>query len=608
MYFNVFGEKVSKARYKQMIDAQKNRRELIAAGLTRREVLQKMGLLGGAGYLVAKSGLSARAGRAPIPLWQPASLQGGSFTPFRDPLPIPPVKQSVPSLNPAPMVLPNTGAGEGRTIPHQALLTFPPVKFYEVHQTPAAVQIHSQLPIQNLWGFDGMVPGPTYVARYGEPILVRNFNDLPDNNGGFGLNSVSTHLHNGHTPSESDGNPCDFFAAGQFYDQHYPNVLAGVLSTHQNLGGDINESMSTLWYHDHRVDHTSQNVYKGLFGLYLLFNDKDNGDETNPNGFRLPSFPEFDIRMDFTDKVLVDNGSGPQIFFDLFNLDGILGDTFLVNGKVQPFLKVKPRRYRFRWLDAGPSRFYQLFFTNLDNLSQQIPFWHISNDGNLLPRPIQVTSARLGVAERHDIIIDFSNLRNETIYIENRLKQSSGIGPDKPPNDLAAPGQGNLLLKIEVDNQKVADNSLDPSLMTFYDLPDKTETPRIQRTFGFKRFNGMWTINDQFMSCDERRFHVKQNSVEHWVLMNLSGDWEHPIHIHLEEHQILSRQLQPVSPVEVARKDVTRLQRNEHVRLFFRFRDFTGKYPLHCHNTIHEDHAMMLLWDITPDGDGRLVP
>jgi FtsP/CotA-like multicopper oxidase with cupredoxin domain len=212
------------------------------------------------------------------------------------------------------------------------------------------------------------------------------------------------------------------------------------------------------------------------------------------------------------------------------------------------------------------------------------------------------------VAERHDIIIDFSPFKNKTIYLENRLKQVSGIGPVAPPNDLTAPGQGNLLVKIQVDNQTVPDNSADPATMRFYDLPDKTETPRIRRSFKFQRFNGMWTINDQFMNCEERRFRVKKNSVEHWVLMNLSGDWEHPIHIHLEEHQILTRQLQPVSPVEVSRKDVSRLQRNEHVQLFFRFRDFTGKYPLHCHNTVHEDHAMMLLWEVQDDGDGKLVP
>jgi FtsP/CotA-like multicopper oxidase with cupredoxin domain len=34
------------------------------------------------------------------------------------------------------------------------------------------------------------------------------------------------------------------------------------------------------------------------------------------------------------------------------------------------------------------------------------------------------------------------------------------------------------------------------------------------------------------------------------------------------------------------------------VSVFLRFRDFTGKYVMHCHNTIHEDHAMMLRYDI----------
>src|SRR5215472_14574315 len=61
MYFNVLGEKVSKARYKEMLEAAKNRRELIAAGLTSRRDLLKMGLLTAGGMLVAKSGLSARA-------------------------------------------------------------------------------------------------------------------------------------------------------------------------------------------------------------------------------------------------------------------------------------------------------------------------------------------------------------------------------------------------------------------------------------------------------------------------------------------------------------------------------------------------------------------
>src|SRR5437016_12813407 len=81
----------------------------------------------------------------------------------------------------------------------------------------------NQLPAQTIWGVDGISPGPTYVAHYNTPILVRNFNNLPANNGGFGKNSVSTHLHNGHTPSASAGFPSDFLEPGHLHAPYSPN-------------------------------------------------------------------------------------------------------------------------------------------------------------------------------------------------------------------------------------------------------------------------------------------------------------------------------------------------------------------------------------------------
>ena len=617
MHFNVFGEKVSRARYKEMLNAAKNRRELIAAGLNRRDLF-KMGLLTSAGYLVAKNGLSARWGSGLIPALQ---AQSPSLTPFVQPLPIMPIKQTVASLNPAPQVQPNTTAGEARTRPHQALTQFPPAQLYTLTAQAAQISVHPNLPPQTLWTYDGFSPGPTFVSTYGKPVLVRNFNQLPpaSQNGGFGLPSVTRHLHNGHTPSESDGFPCDFFENGSFWDQHYPMQYAGVLSDHQSTGGDVNEALSTLWYHDHRVAFTAQNTYKGLVGYHLFFNQFDTGDETT--GFRLPSFPQFDIPMVFADR-----NFDPQthlLVFDMFALDGLLGDTFLVNGAVQPFLHVSPRRYRFRWLNVGPSRFFQLFITNLQstNLNRQtavagnengngatVPFWLIANDGNLLPAPVQVTSATFGVAERVDVIVDFTNFSGQTLYIENRLVQTSGLGPDDPPV-LAAPGQGNLLLKIIVDGQNVADNSVNPATNPqFYTLPSTTQATAVSRTFKFDRLNGMFSINEQFMDCDVVRFTVTQNTAERWLLTNLSGNWQHPIHIHLEEHQILSRNRMAPPNFEMSRKDVTRLKQNERIELFFRFRDWTGRYPLHCHNTVHEDHAMMLRWEIQPQGDTNRTP
>jgi len=610
--------KIDRRAEKEKQQAAKNRREIVAAGLSRRDML-RMGLLTGAGLLVPMSGLSVRARTsAGRPFYDSGSGSGpGSppTPPFAQPFTRLTVKQPTAVLNPAPTVIPNTAAGEGRIIPHQAFSQFPPVKFYEVEQRLANIVTHPALPVQPLWSFDGLVPGPLYVERYGKPILVRNHNNLPANNGGFGKNLVTTHLHNGHTPAESDGNPCDFFSVGQFYDQHYPNVLAGVNSTHQDVGGDIQESMSTLWYHDHMHDFTSQNVYKGLAGMYLLFNDHDTGDETT--GFHLPSFGDgisddsnFDVPMVFADH-LYDSETG-ILTFDTFNFDGVLGDRFLVNGKVQPVMHVHPRRYRFRWLDAGPSRFYQLFFTDTGSLNSRIKFHQISTDGNLLQRPVEVESIRLGVAERADLVIDFSQYAGKTLYIENRLEQVDGRGPT---GKVVAAGQGNLILKIVVDLPVIADNSVDPATITqFYGLPSKTATPRITRTFNFDRSNGNWTINGRSMDpeCQEVRARVSKNSVEHWVVNNSSGGWQHPAHIHFEEFQFLSINGAPPAStglVQNGRKDVIRLEHNMQTKVFFRFRDFTGKYPFHCHNVVHEDHAMMLLWEIVDgDGDNRTNP
>jgi FtsP/CotA-like multicopper oxidase with cupredoxin domain len=651
MYFNVFGERVSKARYREMVNAAKNRRELIAAGLTSRRDLLKMGLLTAGGVLVAKSGLSARAGQQVQTNNPPSSGQNTSpgtnqncvpgnqtasppTRPFVQALPIMPLAQRVSSLTPTPTENPNVGAGEVRAAPFQAPLIdanrFPvvPGTLYNIHQRQFVKSQHPDLPMQTIWGFDDGTgtrsPGPTYQAFYGRPQLTRNINSLPSitekNNTGFGMASVSTHLHNAHNPSESDGNPCDFYTNGHFCDQYYPNVLAGFNSDHEP-NGDINESLGTLWYHDHRVDFTSQNTYKGLLGFYCLFNQFDTG--SDDTGFRLPDFPAHDIPLAFADKVY-DPESG-QLVFDLFNLDGILGDKFLVNGVIQPFLNVEPRRYRFRLLDTGPSRFYEYFLTDLNNLGAQNPYWLIGTDGNLLPHPVQVQSVRLGPAERVDVIIDFRQFAGKTIYLENRLNQLSGQGPAAVDSQVAAQnsastecslvlnsnqpailpaGAGNLLLQFRVSGTAVQDESVDPATNpTFYQLPDTTAEARIVRTFRFDRLNGQWSVNGQFMDCNTFRFAVRQNSSEQWLLTNLTGDWTHPIHIHLEEHQILSRnRAKPTVPADLGRKDVTQVHPNERVQLFFRFRDWLGKYPIHCHNVVHEDHAMMALWHVVPAG------
>jgi FtsP/CotA-like multicopper oxidase with cupredoxin domain len=562
--------------------ARRNRQEIIASGLTRRDLF-KMGLLTGAGYLVAKGGLSARA-QSTSPVF--TTLSSPPTTPWVEDLPIPQVAQPV-TLSPAPAASPITG--EFQRSVHQHFNTFPATHTYELVAQQFQHSFHPAYPTNTAWGWGGTVPGTTFHSRYGQPAVVRYRNNLPtlQQHSGFGRPEVSTHLHNAHVGSPSDGFPADFYPTGVFKDSHYPNAYAGFASSHPGAG-DPREALGTLWYHDHRLDFTSQNVYRGLAGFHFLFDEKDSGDETdtNPNALRLPS-GEYDVPLMLGDRVFDEDG---QLFFDLFNLDGILGDKFLVNGKIQPRFKVARRKYRFRILNTGPSRFVQLYLSNGQNFVQ------IANDGNLLPAPLTRRFIRLSVAERADVIIDFSNAQiGDQIFLVNRLEQDDGRGPD---DDILPMNEGNRYLRFDVDRD-AADPSQVPSTLRVLPPIDFNEVVR-SRTFDFERTNGAWAVNGDFFDENLVLANPQINTAEIWTLTNNSGGWSHPIHIHFEEFQILSVNGNPPPANLVSRKDVVELGENSEVEVFIRFRDFTGRYVMHCHNTIHEDHAMMIRWDIVP--------
>ncbi len=672
--------KRNRRKGREVQQALNNRLELVKEGFTRRD-LMKMGLMTGAGVLIPKVGLTHAYGQDLTAPLSSSSFSrsscdlGNSPQPaqvFVDPMPIP---QELPARdvltdaglnfgarpqicpnnapNPNNFNLPFEGRGQfnGLVVPgsdcFQFFNQYPTQKYYveRIRANPNfRITSDTNIPAQLIWGFNkggveaadvGTFPGPTIVSHYQEPWLIRRFNELPtqSQNGGFGVPEMTTHLHNFHTAPESDGGPCRWFFRGQYFDYYFTAQQAGFSIPVSQGGfapnGDPRESLSTLWYHDHRIDHTAENTYKGLEGFHLIFNGSDTGNETT--GFRLPSYPAFDIPIILNDK-LIDPSTG-QICFDTFRFQGLIGDVQLANGIVQPFFNVNKRRYRFRVLDGGPSRFYELFLTDPLSPSTVIPFWVIANDGNLLPTPIQVTSFRIGVAERYDIIIDFNQVKSligshTAVRLENRLEQRDGTGPTC---NIFPGGQGTSCVEFRI-GASVADNSVDPATHPhFYDLPPVV-TPRIVRNFKFDRSNGQWVINDRFANCNELRFTVTQNSAENWVLTNPRDDWQHPIHIHLEEHQILSRvnnggryssrdssfssrgdcpfqgggggisTTRPGVPnVEVSRKDVTQLQFDEDATLFFRFRDFQGDWPMHCHNVVHEDHAMMLLFQVQPN-------
>lgn len=579
---------------------------------TRRDVL-KLGLAAGGASLLASTRSRAQ-GQSDLlkflcpPDGVPPDLAKPSpyAAPFVAELFVPPVKHAVPRLDPPP---------DPRA--HQRYEEFLPKKFYAIREQQFLWPYHPHAPYNNgswSWGFDGTTPGPTFQARYGEPILVRRFNDLPPigvNKVGFALPSTSTHLHNGHTASESDGNPQDWIDPGEFWDHHYGNFPSGF---------DPREKLTTLWYHDHRLDFTATNVYAGLDGFYLLFDEQDSGNENDPNpeAWRLPS-GNYDVPLILHDIMFDDEG---QVRWNSFNTDGILGDRYTVNRYIQPYIRVERRKYRFRILNGGPSRFYQLF------LSSGTPFILITGDGNALPEPVEAESIYLSVAQRVDVILDFAQYKvGDHIVLLNRLEQTNGKGPS---GRLLDPGDG--IMRFDVVAAQGPDNSRIPDHLRELPRVDLSAVKR-ERVWVFDYDGGLWTINGKVMDPNRIDAGIEQGTAEIWTFRNGGNSWSHPIHSHFTEFLILEINGRPYQASDIQqdlharalvphlripkerrppmkrfmggqRRDVATLLPGDEIKVFMHWNDFLGKHVMHCHNVVHEDHAMMIRWDIVEPGKG----
>jgi hypothetical protein len=104
----------------------------------------------------------------------------------------------------------------------------------------------------------------------------------------------------------------------------------------------------------------------------------------------------------------------------------------------------------------------------------------------------------------------------------------------------------------------------------------------------------------------------KPNPVEIWHIRNGGQGWSHPVHIHFEEGQILQRGgVAPPLWEKGARKDMYRIgpmaDTTDSVDVAVRVREFLGTYVEHCHNTTHEDNAMLLRWDSQKPGQTVFV-
>jgi len=705
----------SGARLREAENARRNRAEIVKAlshGQVTRRDLVRMGLFTAAGTLVLTNGLSpyAKSAYGQVPTGAPPSPLFG-VQPFTTPMPRFDLleRKAVATLDPAPtaeanttqqlcnpalpgVTLGDTGPIEGRPPgsiwAHQkfGLPQFAPKVAIEASQAQATthttytpgvesqfncgidaaasipLKFHPGLPTQNpnsVWTFNGTIPPKLAIGRYGEPILFRHHNRLPfdpTQNNGFGRHTISTHEHNGHHGAENDGFTGAFFYPGQFYDYHWPIVLAGrdtfnTLATDKrastpndsggitNVPGDWRETMSTHWFHDHMFSFTSQNVYKGNAAMFNIYSGLDRGyegptdPETDGVNIRLPSGTgkafanlEYDVNLMLADKAFDPSG---QLFMDIFEFDGFVGDAMTVNLTYKPYFEVERRKYRFRILNASVSRFFKLALSDASAIIQ------IANDGNLLPHPVVLTQLdEQGIAERYDIVIDFSRYAvGQKVWMVNLAEHDDG---KEPKEDLTIaeslsgkspdPCVGKILEFRIVRNPATPDLSQVPA--TLIPNPDLSAIPVTRtRTFEFGRgaaqttfdpessFFGPWGVKTdgvKTLAADFGRVSAapRLGTREIWTLRNGGAGWDHPIHIHFEEGQVLARDgsLRNVPAAERGRKDVYRLRPGGEITITMQFRDWGGMFMEHCHNTVHEDNAMLVRWEIDDGGTPFLRP
>jgi bilirubin oxidase len=465
-----------------------------------------------------------------------------------------------------------------------------------------------------------------------------------------------THLHGGHNAEESDGYaeawylpvarniPPGFAAVGSFYDT-FKSKFEDLWHQRWEPGTAVfqyqnDQPPATLWFHDHVLGMTRVNVYAGPAGFYLLRGGPADLPEGvlpgpaprrgDPPGTRYHEIPIVVQDRSFnTDgslfyppsRAFFDDFAGPYIpssdISPIFNPE-VFGNTVVVNGRTWPVLHVEPRRYRFRLMNGCNSRFVILKIVGDPHVARPaaaaLPFWQIGTEGGFLPAPVQLDRLLMALAERADVIVDFTGLAPGTeLYVINE-------GPDEPfgggvPGtdfDAADPSTTGQVMKLVVVPLASKDDSVPPEDLT---LPRLTPLGAADRTRKVSlnedsshvlpgvgpREATLGTVNDDGTPNpldweDPITENPALGAVEVWEMYNFTPD-AHPIHIHEVQFQVVDRQpfggeARPPEPWEGGFKDMVIAYPDEITRVKALF-DQRGRYVWHCHIVEHEDNEMM---------------
>lgn len=483
---------------------------------------------------------------------------------------------------------------------------YPPGSYYEIKMLKAKHRFHVNFPYSDVWGYNGIIPGPTIEAKKDYTTYVKYLNKLPQKHFlpiDFSLHGTNNspevrtvvHLHGANVASASDGHPeawytKDYTATGPTFKQEvhaYTNHQPG----------------TTMWYHDHSMGLTRLNVCAGLAGFYLL---RDASEER----FHLPS-GKYEIPLMIQDKSFNEDGSiyYPTKLTPPFPLPvpdqlplpdptitlGYVGNTIIVNGKLWPNLNVEPRKYRFRIVNGSNRRSYDL------RLSNNEPITQIGTDGGFLETPNEISSITLTPAERSDIVIDFSKYAYEEIFLMNEDDEF----PDEHTSVIM---KFNVSLPLKGQDTSQIPAVLEPAM----DLHEHhAHTIRqLPLTATLDRYGRLMLQLNGRMYHEPATEKPALDSIEIWNIINTTPVF-HPVHIHLVQFKILERRPfnvdlfvaegkleytgEPEKPRDYERgwKDTAKADVGKVTKLIMHWKEHTGNYIWHCHFLEHEDHDMM---------------
>jgi bilirubin oxidase len=477
---------------------------------------------------------------------------------------------------------------------------------------------------------------------------------------------IVTHLHGGHNAEESDGYPeawylpdaanipVGFATVGTHYEA-FATKFAAEFGEAWEPGTAVfqyenDQRATTLWFHDHTLGMTRVNVYAGPAGFYLLrggTSDVPAGTlpEPAPQLGDPPGTAYYEIPIVVQDRSFNDDGSlfypDSRVFFDEFagpyipesDISPIanpefFGNTIVVNGRTWPVLQVEPRRYRFRFLNGSNSRFLILKIVTDPSAPRRarpaVPFWQIGTEGGFLPKRVKLDQLLIGMAERADVIADFTRVPVGTeLYLINE-------GPDEPfgggipGKDFGAadPETTGQVMKFVVAPLASVDGSVRPQklkLPAFVPLAAATSVRRLALTEEDSRvLEGVGPKEAELGIVDESGTAVNLSwdhpvtenpalgATEVWELHNFTAD-AHPIHIHEVQFQVVNRQRfdgKAKAPERWERgfKDTVIAYPGAITRVKATF-DVPGLFVWHCHLHEHDDNEMMRPYRIGPEPD-----